>query len=111
MSLVQKAMEKYSYEPHEPNLREVKSLAGPDWSEISSDPEKLRTFTELTMIVEMRERGLVPDHYTSRTECKKCGTVPIWQDCPPQVNGCPWCFNRLQGLPMPDKHDITRRMK
>ena len=83
------------------SLEEIKRKAGSDWDEIADDPEQLRAFAELLMIGEMRERGIVPDHYTSETECKKCGTVPIWQDCPPQVNGCPWCFNRLQRLPMP----------
>ncbi len=92
------------------SLEEIKRKAGSDWDEIADDPAQLKAFAELLMIGEMRERGIVPDHYTSRTECKKCGTVPIWLGCPPQVNGCPWCFNRLQGLPMPSKHDTTRHM-
>ena len=93
------------------SLEEIKRKAGSDWDEIADDPAQLKAFAELLMIGEMRERGIVPDHYTSRTECKKCGTVPIWLGCPPQVNGCPWCFNRIKGLPMPNKHDTTRHMK
>ena len=83
------------------SLEEIKRKAGSDWDEIADDTAQLKAFAELLMIGEMRERGIVPDHYTSRTECKKCGTVPIWLGYPPQVNGCPWCLNRLQGLPMP----------
>ena len=93
------------------SLEEIKRKAGSDWDEIADDPAQLKAFAELLMIGEMRERGIVPDHYTSITECKKCGTVPIWLGCPPQVNGCPWCFNRIKGLPMPNKHDTTMSMK
>ena len=27
--------------------------------------------------------------------------VPIFQGSPSKVDGCPWCFNRNAGLPMP----------
>jgi len=84
-------------------LIEVREKSGKDWQEIANDPEQLKAFAELLMIGEMREKGVCPDHYTSETNCKHCGTVPIWEGCPPQVNGCPWCFNRLQGLPMPNE--------
>ena len=83
------------------SLEELKGKAGADWDEIANDPEKLRAFAELLMIGEMRERGIVPEHYTGRTVCKRCGPVPIWESCPPEVLGCPWCFNRLQCLPVP----------
>ena len=83
------------------SLEEIKRKAGPDWDEIANNPEQLKAFAELLMIGDMRQRGIVPDHYTSETKCKHCGPVPIWQGCPPKVNGCPWCFNRVAGLPMP----------
>ena len=111
MSLVQKAMEKYSYSPREPSLSEVKSLAGPDWPEISQDPEKLSALTNLAMIVEMRAKGIVPDHYTAETECKHCGPVPIFEGCPPQVINCPWCLNRIKGLPIPNNNKNKGKKK
>ena len=83
------------------NLEEIRRKAGPDWNEIANDPEKLRTFAELLVIVEMREQGAVPDHYTATTECRRCGPVPIFEGVPTAVDGCPWCFNRFKGLPMP----------
>ena len=83
------------------SLEEIKQKAGSDWDEIADDPEQLRAFAELLMIGEMRERGIVPDHYTSTTTCKHCGPVPIWEGCPPKVLGCPWCFNRIKRLPIP----------
>ncbi|MCH8867870.1 MAG: hypothetical protein IID58_13600 [Proteobacteria bacterium] len=85
-------------------IRELEKLqreAGNDWDEIAADPAQLKAFAELLMIVEMREKGICPDHYTATTACKHCGPVPIWDGCPPKVNGCPWCMNRHRGLPIP----------
>ena len=83
------------------SLAEVREQAGDDWQEIAGDPDKLKAFTELVMINDMRQRGIVPDHYTAMTKCSGCGTVPIFEGVPERVSGCPWCFNRLKGLPMP----------
>ena len=83
------------------SLKAIKRKAGADWDEIANDPEQLRAFAELLMIGAMRERGIAPDHYTKTTKCKHCGPVLIWDGCPPEVNGCPWCFNRIKGLPIP----------
>ena len=90
------------------SLQEIKRKAGPDWDEIANDPAQLKTFAELLMIGEMRERGIIPDHYTATTECKRCGPVPIFEGCPPKINGCPWCFNRIKGLPMPMRRNAAR---
>ena len=83
------------------SLEEIKRKAGSDWDEIANDPEQLKAFAELLMIAAMREQGIVPDHYTAMTECSGCGTVPIFEGVLEKVSGCPWCFNRLKGLPMP----------
>jgi len=83
------------------SLKELQERAAQDWTEISTDPAKLKSFAELVMIEDMRHRGIVPDHYTATTHCKHCGPVPIFEGCWPESDACPWCFNRLQGLPMP----------
>ncbi|MCH8074152.1 MAG: hypothetical protein IIA09_19640, partial [Proteobacteria bacterium] len=83
------------------SLKELRRKAGADWEEIAGHPDRLKAFTELLMIVKMRENGITPDHYTSETECKQCGPVPIFEGCPSMVAGCPWCFNRHRGLPIP----------
>ena len=94
------------------SLEEIKRKAGSDWDEIADDPEQLRAFAELLMIEDMRHRGIVPDHYTATTNCMHCGPVPIFEGNWPESDGCPWCFNRLQGLPMPNKHDLsTKRLE
>ena len=82
-------------------LERVRKEAGKDWDEIANDPMQLKAYFELLMISDMRSRGVIPNHYTSTTTCKHCGPVPIWEGCPPEVLGCPWCFNRHKGLPIP----------
>ena len=83
------------------SLKELRDRAGADWEEISSDPAQLKTFAELVMVEDMRHHGAVPDHYTATTDCEHCGPVPIFEGVPDQVKGCPWCFNRVAGLPIP----------
>ena len=83
-------------------LEKVRREAGADWEEIASDPKQLKAFYELMMITEMRRQGIAPDHYTATTTCKHCGPVPIWNGCPAVVQSCPWCFNRIKGLAIPN---------
>jgi len=81
---------------------ELRRAAEDDWSEVSNDPAQVVAFADSLAIVQIRESGGVPDTYTAITNCQTCASiVPIWQDCPPQVRECPWCFNRLMGLPIP----------
>ncbi len=83
------------------SLKELQERAEQDWEEISTDPTKLKAFAELVMIEDMRRQGIVPDHYTATINCKHCGPVPIFEGCWPESDACPWCFNRIKGLPMP----------
>ncbi len=84
---------------------------GSEWSELLENKneelteQEIPVAEEMVVITEMRQRGICPDHYTATTECRRCGPVPIWPGCPPQVDGCPWCFNRLKGLPMPNGYE------
>ena len=120
MSLLEKAMEKYqcvettesaveSVDNWSKRLREspdeLRRAAGDDWEEMSAD---IIGFADALAVYQIRESGSVPNSYTSTTECKNCGTVPIWQYCPSQVDGCPWCFNRHKGLPMPKGNNEPR---
>jgi hypothetical protein len=82
-------------------LEELQHELGDDWTEIAADPRQLKAAYELQMIVEMREQGIVPDHYTATTTCKHCGPVPIFEGVGHEVVVCPWCFNRMKGLPIP----------
>ena len=115
MSLLQEVIEQYgdlsSEKPKAPTDKTDKRGSvsfGSEWSEFLENKngelteQEIPVAEEMVVITEMRQRGICPDHYTSKTECKHCGTVPIWPDCPPRVNGCPWCLNRHKGLPMPN---------
>lgn len=82
-------------------LQELAELAGDDWCEILGSPDQLKVFYEMNQIVKMREKGIVPHHYTATTNCENCGIVPIWEGCGPQVIGCPWCLNRAAGRFVP----------
>ena len=84
-----------------PTLAEVEVEAGDDWPLIKDDRESLLAFRQALMTRRMIERGEVPEHYTGSTNCRRCGFVPIFEGCPSEVQGCPWCFNRIRGFPLP----------
>jgi hypothetical protein len=52
-------------------------------------------------VAAIRSRGDVPASYASTTFCEGCGPVHIFQGAPPHVTACPWCANRVRGLPIP----------
>ena len=82
-------------------LLDLKQEAGSDWDWIARDANRLAAWADLVQTNRLRKRGEVPSHWTAETTCRHCGPVPIWPGCAPTVTGCPWCFNRLAGLPMP----------
>ena len=86
---------------HGLTLADLQQAAGPDWAEIKNDPATLEALVHSITIRRMRERGEVPPDYTTTTVCRHCGPVPIYQGIAERVLGCPWCFNRAKGLPMP----------
>lgn len=53
------------------------------------------------MVAREREAGRVPTSYTSVTTCAGCGLVYIFNGAPSHVDACPWCHNRVRGLPIP----------
>lgn len=55
----------------------------------------------------IREQGEIPPHYTAVTVCVYCGPVPIFAGVAERVLGCPWCFNRLAGRPVPRMTTVT----
>jgi hypothetical protein len=80
---------------------ELQQVAGNEWPEIKDDPETIKALAHVIETRHMRERGEIPAHYTTVTLCKGCGPVPIFEGVPDHVEGCPWCFNRVQGRPVP----------
>ncbi len=94
---------------HGLTLADLKQAAGPDWPEIENDPATLEALARSIQTRRMRERSEVPPHYTATTICVHCGPVPIFPDVAERVEGCPWCFNRVAGLPVPKPQPETYR--
>ena len=87
---------------HGLTLADLQQAAGPVWPEIEHDSATLEALANSITIRRMRERGEVPSNYTSTTICRHCGgPVPIYPGMAERVLGCPWCFNRAKGLPVP----------
>ena len=80
---------------------ELKAVAGEEWPKIENDNPTLEALAQAIQTRRMREHGEVPPHYTEVTVCAHCGPVPIFPGVGEQVEGCPWCFNRVRGLSVP----------
>lgn len=80
---------------------ELRQAAGKDWPELEANHELLECFARMVAVRKMRERGEVPPSYTATTICAHCGPVPIFPGVAEKVEGCPWCFNRIAGRPVP----------
>lgn len=91
---------------HGLDLADIRAESGDDWPALQADPVLLDTFARAIQARRIRERGEVPAHYRATTHCQQCGPVPIFTGCPDKVLACPWCFNRVAGLPMPSLKDI-----
>lgn len=82
---------------------EIKNVAGEDWNDIKDDTKAIYALADAIYKQKLMKKGQVPPTYTSSTLCANCGLVPV----PPErrKNGhvllCPWCWNRLEGLPIP----------
>jgi len=71
------------------------------WAALDRNPAILQALRLAHAFGLTRAAGLAPDHYTGQTVCQSCGPVPIWEGAPASVQGCPWCTNRIEGLPIP----------
>jgi len=88
-------------------LPELRHLAGDDWSEIEADPELLDAFASAVQARRLREQGQIPPDWTETVTCAGCGPVLLWSGAPERVEACPWCFNRVKGLPVPEAKTMS----
>jgi rRNA maturation endonuclease Nob1 len=84
---------------HGLNLDELRKEAGLEWDDIKDDLAALQNFAHSLRVQRMRDRGEVPPEYKFIAYCRGCGPVWLWSSG--KVEGCPWCWNRLQGKPVP----------
>lgn len=77
-------------------------LAPEDLAELNSFPDPLpflRSFAIALVWSEFRQQGMAPPGWDQPARCDRCGPVLLW--APLHVAGCPWCFNRRQGIRIP----------
>ncbi len=85
-------------------LVELQQLAGPDWAAFEVYPDQLKAFAEMVMISDMRERGIVPNHYTATVHCETCSQdVPHFPVDDDTVRAFVWCLNGLTAPPIPSR--------
>ena len=100
LEIADKALREMSEQPARPIKPSALHYEKNEVNELSSDPE-LRAFAFASDTAAQIQRGEIPDHYTATTDCRSCGTVPIFPGLPLKVDGCPWCLNRVDGRPVP----------
>ena len=45
--------------------------------------------------------GITPEGWTAVVQCRGCGPVLLWPECPTEVIACPWCRHRKAGVSIP----------
>ena len=83
--------------------REVLRLTGEDLDTLPgcTDVECLGYVRALLARVD-RRAGRVPPSWTQACRCDGCGPVYLWPESPSRVIACPWCWNRVAALPVPN---------
>lgn len=87
------------------NLRAVLSPEDiEDWRKGNVSAETLAAFARMLVQRREREAGRVPEGWSERAVCARCG--PVWLWFAGEVLGCPWCWNRAAGRPIPRPHAV-----
>lgn len=70
-----------------------------EWQRGGIKQEWLEVFARSVAQRRAMAQGKTPEHYTHRATCNRCG--PVWLWFSGEVQGCPWCWNRVAGFPIP----------
>ena len=73
-------------------LHSLEQLAGDDWQSVKNNPEQLGALVSAYETNQQLQAGITPSWYTKTVQCKACGDVKLWEGCPDEVLGCPWCL-------------------
>jgi len=83
-------------------VRTVLKLARGELDMLDGYPEAtVLAYARALLCTAERRVGHVPMAWSEAAHCDGCGPVWLWSDLPPRVLACPWCWNRLAGLPVP----------
>ncbi|EKE00838.1 MAG: hypothetical protein ACD_21C00266G0001 [uncultured bacterium] len=95
---------------HGISTQELREFLGEDWSDYKDDSESLALWADLLFKNRLIEQGIAPDNFTAITWCNSCGYIYV----PPELTnggnvlGCPWCWNRVKGLPIPEPKPVNQ---
>ena len=78
-----------------------------DWRKGGITSDTLTAFARSLVQRRTMDQGQRPAHYTEPATCKRCG--PIWLWFSGDVLGCPWCWNRVAGRPIPRPGQIQNQ--
>jgi len=59
----------------------------------------------------LMKQGKLPDDFTMITLCRSCGYVYVPPELINNGFGCPWCWNRVKGLPIPRPTAGSRQIR
>ena len=92
---------------HGISTQELKEFLGEDWKDYKDDPEALALWSDLLFKNQVIEQGKRPDNFMEITRCNSCDYVYVPSELTNGGNvlGCPWCWNRVKGLPIPKPAD------
>lgn len=85
------------------SLPALKVFLSDDWDDYKNTPEALELWVDLLFKNRLIKRGIAPNNFTAITHCNSCGDVyvPATLVNGGSVLGCPWCWNRVEGLSIP----------
>ena len=85
------------------NIEKLKAFLGEDWDDYKDNPKALELWTDLLFKNHLIDQGKAPNNFTAVTYCNLCVYVYVPQSLANGGNvlGCPWCWNRVKGSPIP----------
>jgi hypothetical protein len=87
--------------------KEIAELIPPtNWRDVSScSIHELKAWAAALAMRAVRYRGQVPRGWDQVVKCTHCGLV--YSFAPGECLACPWCENRIRGLPIPRPPERT----
>ena len=74
----------------------------PEWPQVKDDPRWLAHLAGVVRDRRQRKAGKLPESYTAVGKCQGCGLIFIEPyRAGRELVWCPWCENRVEGLPIP----------
>ncbi|QBQ56114.1 hypothetical protein [Nitrosococcus wardiae] len=70
-----------------------------EWHNGCLPQDTLATFAQALVQRREMDKGKRPALYTEPASCQHCG--PVWLWFSGEVQGCPWCWNRIANRPIP----------